>query len=126
PQILRAGAITGEQIDAAIDGRHAPPSGPARASGMLPSHYAPSARVIVVDDDAAARSAVAEAKTAGRRAAVIDRTDDLVEYAQELYADLRRLDAQGYDEIIAVVPPPHGLGAAIADRLRKAAGPRPD
>ncbi|MEM9513800.1 MAG: L-threonylcarbamoyladenylate synthase [Actinomycetota bacterium] len=125
PQILRAGAITGDQIDAAIERAHAPSSGPARASGMLPSHYAPRARVIVVDDRDAANSAVAAATTAGRRAAIIDHTDDLVEYAHELYADLRRLDAQGYDEIVALVPPAHGLGAAIADRLYKAAGPRP-
>ncbi len=125
PQILRAGAITGQQIDAVAERTHAPPTGPARASGMLPSHYAPRAQVVVVDDSGAAASRVEAAAAAGRRAAIIDRTADLVEYAHELYADLRRLDAEGYDEIVAVVPDGQGLGAAIADRLRKAAGPRP-
>ena len=56
----------------------------------------------------------------GLRVAVIDHGDDLVEYARQLYADLRAADAAGADRIVAVLPPPQGLGHAIRDRLTKA------
>ena len=46
------------------------------------------------------------------------------EYAHDLYRMLRDADARGLDRVIAVVPDPTGLGAAVADRLRRAAGPR--
>jgi L-threonylcarbamoyladenylate synthase len=38
---------------------------------------------------------------------------------------LRELDQQGCDLIIASLPVEEGLGLAIANRLRRAAGPRP-
>ncbi|MFF1373631.1 Sua5 family C-terminal domain-containing protein [Streptomyces virginiae] len=46
-------------------------------------------------------------------------------YAHGLYGFLRELDQQGCDLIIASLPPEKGLGLAIANRLRRAAGPRP-
>jgi L-threonylcarbamoyladenylate synthase len=42
--------------------------------------------------------------------------------AKELYAGLRALDDQDCRVILCPLPPPQGLGAAIRDRLRKAAG----
>lgn len=48
---------------------------------------------------------------------------DLVEAAANLFGHLHQLDAM--DKPIAVAPiPEHGLGAAINDRLRRAAAPR--
>jgi L-threonylcarbamoyladenylate synthase len=41
-----------------------------------------------------------------------------------LYSLLRRADELGCDVVLTTVPSEHGLGAAIADRLRRAAGPR--
>lgn len=46
------------------------------------------------------------------------------EMAQALYAGLRALDAQGCAVIFCPLPPAEGIGAAIRDRLRKAAFPR--
>jgi L-threonylcarbamoyladenylate synthase len=43
------------------------------------------------------------------------------ELASELYAGLRALDAQGCTVIVCPLPPPEGIGAAIRDRLQKAA-----
>jgi L-threonylcarbamoyladenylate synthase len=43
------------------------------------------------------------------------------ELAHALYAGLRALDAQGCTVILCPVPPEDGVGAAIRDRLRKAA-----
>ena len=58
---------------------------------------------------------------AGIEIRVIDGTDDLVRYARNLYAELRDADAHGCTDVIAVLPPPIGLGHAIRDRLQKAA-----
>ena len=45
-------------------------------------------------------------------------------YARELYGFLRELDQRGCDLIIASLPEEKGMGLAIANRLRRAAGPR--
>jgi L-threonylcarbamoyladenylate synthase len=49
----------------------------------------------------------------------------MADYARELYGFLRDLDRQGCDLIVASVPVDEGLGVAIANRLHRAAGPRP-
>jgi L-threonylcarbamoyladenylate synthase len=120
PQILRAGGIPVEDVVALLDGELAAASGPSRASGMLASHYAPTCAVRLVDsaDDAHALRAGTP------RSEVLDLTDDLPRYAHELYARLRDADARGVGTLIAVLPPPIGLGHAIRDRLTKAAAPR--
>ncbi|HEY0785939.1 MAG TPA: L-threonylcarbamoyladenylate synthase [Acidobacteriaceae bacterium] len=46
---------------------------------------------------------------------------DLPLLARRLFAGLRTLDEQGADLILCPLPPPHGLGTAIRDRLQKAA-----
>ena len=43
------------------------------------------------------------------------------ELAQRLYGGLRALDAAGCAVILCPLPPPEGIGAALRDRLRKAA-----
>ncbi|HUY95528.1 MAG TPA: L-threonylcarbamoyladenylate synthase [Terracidiphilus sp.] len=47
--------------------------------------------------------------------------DALEELAARLYSGLRTLDSAGCDVIVCPVPPTGGIGAAIRDRLRKAA-----
>jgi len=49
---------------------------------------------------------------------------DLVEAASHLFSYLRALDAGGPARIAVAPIPTHGLGAAINDRLRRAAAPR--
>ncbi len=120
PQILRPGGISSEQIDELLGGDLAPASGPSRASGMLASHYAPHARVVLAESRAEAAVLLADLE----RAELIDRSDDLVDYAQQLYADLRLADERGVGIVVAVMPPAAGLGHAIRDRLSKAAAHR--
>jgi L-threonylcarbamoyladenylate synthase len=45
------------------------------------------------------------------------------ELAHTLYAGLRALDARGCSVILCPLPPDQGIGAALRDRLRKAAQP---
>jgi L-threonylcarbamoyladenylate synthase len=127
PQVLRAGAIDADDIRRLLAGPVADAAGPSRASGMLESHYAPRCTVVLADTrDGAIRAAEAW-RARGHRAEVLDRTDDLVIAARELYRDLRAADRAGLDAIVVVVPPPDGIGIALRDRLTKAAagGDRP-
>jgi L-threonylcarbamoyladenylate synthase len=52
---------------------------------------------------------------------VLTPRDDPREAAARLFASMRRLDSLDLDLIVAEPPPATGLGAAITDRLRKAA-----
>lgn len=124
PQVLRAGAISADDLHRILERDVAEASGPGRASGMLASHYAPDCEVLPVDDRDAADSLAAERRGAGEHVGVVDRTDDLVVAAQRLYGDLRDADARGLDVLIVVLPPPAGIGHAIRDRVTKAAAAR--
>ena len=117
PQVLRPGGIPTEQVEAILGGAVGAATGPSRAAGMLPSHYAPAARVLLAED----RGTAAELVAAHPGAALLDRTDDLVAYARLLYADLRHADEVGVAVVVAVLPPRTGLGHAVRDRLAKAA-----
>jgi len=120
PQVLRPGGIPTEQVEAILGGALGTATGPSRAAGMMSSHYAPAARVLLAEDRTAAETLLAT--TPG--ASLLDRTDDLVAYARLLYADLRDADELGVAVVVAVLPPPTGLGHAIRDRLVKAAAPQ--
>jgi L-threonylcarbamoyladenylate synthase len=48
--------------------------------------------------------------------------ESMAEYARKIYELLREFDRRGCDVIVASLPPREGLGLAIADRLRRAAG----
>jgi L-threonylcarbamoyladenylate synthase len=139
--ILRPGAITAEMVASVLG--HAPSCQSAaspRVSGSLPSHYAPKARVEIVTADQI-RSRTNELQSTGQKVAILTSTpqhfidlDDAIQVlrlpsspekiAHDLYAILRRVDDLGCDAAIVLLPPEEGLGAAIADRLRRAAGPR--
>lgn len=137
PMLRRPGGVPRAAIEQALGVRLVEPDAP-RYSGSQPSHYAPGARLIAVAPDELAAAVLAEdglvAALApvsvlaaahlppGVRAAALP--DDLAEAARRLYAALRELDATGVDVIVAALPPEVGLGEAIADRLRRAAGPR--
>ncbi len=123
-QVLRPGGLPVEDIERLLDDALVQASGPSRAPGMLPSHYAPACPVELVDDPAAAQRMADEARSRGERVMILDRTDDLVAYAHDLYESFRRADATGMDALIAVMPTAIGLGHAVRDRLMKAAAPR--
>ena len=121
PQVLRAGAIDATEIARLLEAPVAEASGPRRASGMLEAHYEPDCLVVTAETADVADHLVRGARAEGRRADVLDRTDDLVVAAQLLYADLRAADGRGLDELVVVLPPASGIGVAIRDRLMKAA-----
>ncbi len=121
PQVLRAGAILAHDVESILASPVAAAAGPSRASGMLEAHYAPDCEVMLVDDRHDADQQLARRTAGGERARVLDRTDDLVIAARELYADLREADRERLDALVVVLPPAAGLGHALRDRLFKAA-----
>ena len=152
PVLLRPGGLPREAIEAIVGPLAAADANAPAAPGTLASHYAPRAEVIAVEladvpatveaergaasvpvsGDAPARNkkiavlAPQRAFTAWPNldAIVYPLPDDLAGIAHGLYAALRDLDAKGVDVVIAALPPAVGLGEAVGDRLRRAAGPR--
>jgi L-threonylcarbamoyladenylate synthase len=132
PTLLRPGALPQEAIEAAL-GRPlarsvATPATPT-APGQLSSHYAPRARlrlgaVAVFPDEAALDFGGVLADAPSRARLDLSPSGDLVEAAANLFAYLRALDGSGAAAIAAAPIPARGLGAAINDRLRRAAAPR--
>lgn len=116
-QILRPGAVTTEQVEAEIGSDIATGSGPSRAPGMLASHYAPNSPVLLCSSLEEAQTL---ASTTEGLSVLIHEPDEAV-FARNLYRRLREADSMGVDRIIVVLAPDHGLGAAINDRLAKAA-----
>jgi L-threonylcarbamoyladenylate synthase len=121
PVILRPGGLTRERLEEAL-GKTIPvkTSGAVRVSGQLESHYAPRALVVVVPPADAPRTG-AELREKGKNVVILVEKDVV---AQELYASLRRADDSGAEVIVVPLPEETGLGLAVADRLRKAAGKR--
>ena len=116
-----------------------------RSPGMKYTHYAPKGRLCVVQGGNAAHVTAriqAELDTAtarGERTGVLCFAEhtghyqadavlslgslaDLSEAAQRLYAALRRFDDEGIGFILSEACPVEGLGAAVMNRLLKAAG----
>jgi L-threonylcarbamoyladenylate synthase len=137
PVILRPGGVSRERIaelvGSAVTIRR---DGLVRAPGTLKSHYAPEATVLLVERTEVGDRA-ASMVAAGQRVAVLaagalppvpegvtvlGAPRDVDEYARVLYARLREADRLGVDVVLAVPPPDAGVGAAVRDRLRRAAG----
>ena len=119
-RILRPGAVTADDIERVLGTAPGSDSGPARAPGMLPSHYAPRARVVLVGTADEGRGTVEDLGHRDVRASLLW-DDDVERFAAQLYARMRSADDEGVEVIVAVLPPDEGIGRAVCDRLRKAA-----
>ena len=153
PLLLRPGGITREQLEDAI-GPIEIYSAPQRVQpealtspGLAARHYAPQARVVLVNGQQEAlleaiRQQVATEGERGEYVAVmapegwLDQAalsagglvifdwgtwGDWTQLAQNLFSGLRYLDKPGVSVIICPLPPEEGLGLALRDRLMRAA-----
>ena len=119
--LLRPGGVPVAEIEA-LTGPLAPADPGITAPGQLASHYAPGARVrlnatYARDDEVLLGFGPMPCDMNLSEGA------DLSEAAARLFDALHALDATGRNIAVARVPD-HGLGAAINDRLRRAAAPR--
>ncbi|HVM44545.1 MAG TPA: L-threonylcarbamoyladenylate synthase, partial [Candidatus Thermoplasmatota archaeon] len=139
PTILRLGALARERIEEVVGPVRAPAHDEAerpRSPGTKYRHYAPRARLHVVEGDPLPLALAL--RTQGRRAAIVcpaerdtlvgrdvrkpGRSDEPEAWARALFALLRDLDAEGYDDVVVEAIPERGVGAAVMDRLRRARG----
>ena len=129
PVLLRPGAVTIEDLEPIIGPVvQADAQAEIKSPGMLSSHYAPS-RPLRLD---AARVGAGEALLAfgpaplqGAAVTVnLSQAGDTTEAAALLFAALHELDRPEFAAIAVMPIPDRGLGAAINDRLRRAAHPR--
>lgn len=151
PMILRPGAITKEMLENVI-GRvsvdetilHSESKQRPKAPGMKYRHYAPKARLIIVEGNIreevlAIRQLCYAALRQGRKVGIIATSETAGYYkngiiknigsrenektiARNLYAVLREFDAEQADEIYSESFALEGIGKAIMNRLEKAAG----
>lgn len=129
--VLRDGGVTREKISACLGQpvADAQQTDAPQSPGQLASHYAPSAQVRL---NAQARRKGELLLGFGPDIADADLnlspTGDLTEAAANLFGYLRRMDEMAQQRGIAAIAvspvPMAGLGAAINDRLTRAAAPR--
>ncbi|MEM2309161.1 MAG: L-threonylcarbamoyladenylate synthase [Candidatus Bathyarchaeia archaeon] len=116
----------------------------ARSPGMKHKHYAPRAEMVVVEGDLETiirkvRDLAEQYTRAGRKVGILATDESMQKYssgivkslgsrsnlaiaARNLFRLLREFDEEGVDVIIAEGVPEEGLGLAIMNRLRRAAG----
>jgi L-threonylcarbamoyladenylate synthase len=130
-EILRPGPVTEEELseygEVAVIGATPHPEAP----GQLPAHYAPRTPLVLVGDPTAFEPPpgkrcgllawAAKPSVVFAAARVLSERRDLAEAASNLFRHLRELDRSDLDLIVAEKLPETGLGAAINDRLRRAA-----
>lgn len=138
PVVLRAGGVTLEQLREvwpATTVLQVDDTARAKSPGLRHRHYAPRARVILLKENLVN----VVSNQVAHRVAYIGLTNpqditndvtifrcvkicrDVTEYAHELFAFFRACDAVGVTTIYCQSVEPQGLGAALQDRLQRAA-----
>jgi L-threonylcarbamoyladenylate synthase len=87
---------------------------------MLASHYSPVARLVLCDTPEEAGNLATQSEMQGVKARMLWH-EDVGEYAERLYSNLRAADEESCEVVFAVLPKADGIGLAIRDRLTKAA-----
>ncbi len=144
PRLLRPGAVTFEQLKGILPDIKMDPAvkekleqGVTAASpGMKYRHYAPKAKVVLVDSDLDSFTAYAAAHQNGKTVAlcfegedkiiplpcvVYGKRQDPLTQAQHLFDCLRQLDDMGAQMVYARCPSQEGIGLAVYNRLIRAA-----
>jgi L-threonylcarbamoyladenylate synthase len=124
-RLLRPGVVTRAEIEDVVGPLGAVDGHEGRSPGRLAAHYAPDAPVRLEASSFAPEEAMlafGPGMPEGPRVWNLSGSGDLREAAANLFRMLREADRIGPSGI-AVAPIPHdGLGEALNDRLRRAAG----
>lgn len=145
PVILRPGGVTKEMLQEIV-GEVVQPNkeqqkldSTPKAPGMKYTHYAPNAPVYLIESDKeTVKKAIAKLQNDGHKVALLapstftelgaeyyfafGNEDDQEEMGAKLYDDLRACDKTDATIILATTTSTEGVGAAIMNRLEKAAG----
>lgn len=120
-RLLRPGSVTRAQIEALIGPLEDAQADAKRSPGRLALHYAPDAPVRINAESAEAGEAFLAFGPSDSRFN-LSPTRDLAEAAANLFAMLRAADRTKPSAIVVAPIPDEGLGEAINDRLKRAAG----
>jgi L-threonylcarbamoyladenylate synthase len=129
PCILRLGGLAVEEIEKVIGPvAQVGKSAQSIAPGMLPQHYAPRTRLIILEEKDPLPNGKLGLLTLNRSTnkeafqayEILSPEGNLEEAASGFYSALRRLDEASLDSIIAYRFPDQGLGKALNDRLERA------
>jgi len=137
PVLLRPGGVSLEELTRAVGPVLPSPGGihDAGSPGTRYRHYAPSIPVVLrgpgeewAKDPRLCRSGVRIAYVGMSPSPVVAlieiRFGTVEGYATGLFSALRELERSGADVILAELPAEEGVGLAVRDRLRRAAGDR--
>ena len=124
PRILRPGGITVEMINESTGMTPLIPTDTKeeiRVSGSLEKHYAPAAQVILDIPPRAGQGFIALKELVTPEGVVrLAEPKNVVEFARDLYAALRKADEMGLAQVVVTQPQGDGLAIAIRDRLERA------
>ena len=135
PRVLRPGGVTEVELDRGL----VLPGETPKAPGMKYRHYAPAAELILVrcgdgetfrqyaesvpDEGTAVLCWAGEEKRfPGKRVLTYGRGDEPETLAAHVFAALRELDRPEISRILVRCPEESGVGLAVVNRLKKAAG----
>ena len=148
PMILRPGSITLEMLEevvglvevdqALMDEKEKP-----RAPGMKYAHYAPRAKLVILEDFSDVAEMLQYARGSQKKISFISLDEiidisipknvarlqrgtlrDIAPLVADFYGLLREMDRQAMDEIYILAVPEVGLGVALMNRMKKAASHR--
>ncbi|MEG0919676.1 MAG: L-threonylcarbamoyladenylate synthase [Anaerovoracaceae bacterium] len=137
PVILRPGKITKEQLTEVIGlevqldptlnktpdqiGKGFKPKAP----GMKYKHYAPKAKMVILEGSKEAILKEIEFRKAtyeGKMGVILFEDENIDEAAHDLFAALRHMDEKNVDLIVAAALTQEGVGYAVMNRMLKSAG----
>jgi L-threonylcarbamoyladenylate synthase len=142
PTILRPGGISREAIELVLDTPVRTPKETTNSTpspGQHPLHYSPRAALTIASQETIWQSAKLQTEQ-GKKVRVFSYEPPPTEYpaevsldfwllpedphelARQLYARFRDADRDKVDQLLVELPPETGLGQAIRDRIRRAAG----
>lgn len=134
PVVLREGAVTREQLGITADGTGAETQ---RSPGTRYRHYAPRCRLSLVPGAEVGVVLAAVGAGEGQHGAIVRRGHehevpdtvrlvatfaDAADLARQLYAAFRAAEEGGVDRLLVETVDEEGVGRAVMDRLRRAAG----
>ena len=121
-RLLRPGSVTRDEIEAVAGALSDGGGDGHRSPGRLALHYAPDAPVRLNADRAEADEILLGFGPVGRGRWSLSEAGDLREAAANLFRMLREADREKPGAIAVAPIPAQGLGEAVNDRLKRAAG----
>ena len=122
PSVLRPGAISVAMIEESTGLKTTQSDSEIRVSGSLENHYAPNAKVYLLQTPLPGQGFIAYSNIQTPEGVIrLASPNNDEEFAHILYSALREADGRKLSEVVVIPPTGIGIGVAIRDRLGRAA-----